>query len=174
MTKGARDPSKLIQFLNTSQPTSRRTPAWWTRPGLGWAFGNPDRSDISPSVTACLPLPEQILFPTKHGPSTPPSSKAQWRKNSLLPGKQTEAWKSLHQLCCTGIRKIPIIGAYLLPGLQGLDDLYNYVQSAFNQHQANQHAPVFMGDFIVDLETNNPRDLDRQQQMHARSLKVAG
>jgi len=37
-------------------------------------------------------------------------------------------------LYCTGIRKIPIIGAYLLPGQQGLDDLHTDVQTAFNQY----------------------------------------
>jgi len=65
-------------------------------------------------------------------------------------------------LCYTGIQKIPIIGAYLLHGPQGLDDLYNHVQAAFDQYPSNRCSPVFMGDFNVDLET---RDLDRQQQL---------
>jgi len=66
-------------------------------------------------------------------------------------------------LYCTGIRKIPIIGAYLLPGQQGLDDLHTHVQNAFNQYPTNHYAPVFMGDFNVDLDTNSPNDLNRQQ-----------
>jgi len=68
-------------------------------------------------------------------------------------------------LYCTGIRKIPIIGAYLLPGQQGLDDLHTHVQTAFNQYPTNRYAPVFMGDFNVDLDSNNPNDLKRQQEV---------
>jgi len=59
-------------------------------------------------------------------------------------------------LCCTGVRKIPIVGACLLPGPQGLADLHSHVQNAFNQHPTNRHAPAFMGDFNVDLDSNNP------------------
>jgi len=40
-------------------------------------------------------------------------------------------------LYCTGIRKIPIIGAYLLPGQQGSDDLHTHVQTAFDQCPSN-------------------------------------
>ena len=68
-------------------------------------------------------------------------------------------------LYCTGIRKIPIIGACLLPEQKGLDDLHNHVQLAFDQYPSNRYAPAFMGDFNVDLYTNNPNDLDRQQQV---------
>jgi len=68
-------------------------------------------------------------------------------------------------LYCAGIRKIPIIGAYLLPGPQGLDGLHTHVQAAFNQYPTHRYAPVFMGDFNVDLDSNNPNDLDRQQQV---------
>jgi len=66
---------------------------------------------------------------------------------------------------CTGIHKILIVGAYLWPKQKGLDDLCNHVHPAFDQHSSNWHAPVFMGDFNVDLETNQPRDLDRQHQI---------
>jgi len=68
-------------------------------------------------------------------------------------------------LYCTGIRKIPIIGAYLLPGQQGLDDLHTHVQTAFDQYPSHRYAPVFMGDFNVDLDTNSPNDLNRQQEV---------
>jgi len=68
-------------------------------------------------------------------------------------------------LYCTGIQKIPIIGAYLLPEQKGLDDLHNHVQPAFNQYPSTRYAPVFMGDFNVDLDTNSPNDLNRQQEV---------
>jgi len=68
-------------------------------------------------------------------------------------------------LYCTGIRKIPVIGAYLLPGPQGLADLHSHVQTAFNQYPSTRYAPVFMGDFNVDLDTNSPNDLHRQQEV---------
>ena len=64
-------------------------------------------------------------------------------------------------LYCTGVWKIPIIGAYLLPNQHGLDDLHTHVQAVFNQYPSTRYAPVFMGDFNVDLDTNNPKDLDR-------------
>jgi len=64
-------------------------------------------------------------------------------------------------LHCTRIRKMPIIGAYLLPNQHGLDDLHTHVQAVFNQYPSTRYAPVFMGDFNVDLDTNNPKDLDR-------------
>jgi len=70
-TSGARHPSKLIPFLNTSQPLSRRTPSWWTRPKPTWDCGGQDKTDMSPSVTSYVPSPEQILLPTEYGPSTP-------------------------------------------------------------------------------------------------------
>jgi len=63
MTRGARHPSELIPFLNTSQPLSRRTPSWWTRPKPTWDYGGQDKSDTSPSVTSCVPSPKQILLP---------------------------------------------------------------------------------------------------------------
>jgi len=59
---------------------------------------------------------------------------------------------------------MPIIGAYLLPTQHGLDDLHTHVQAAFNQCPSNQNAPAFVGDFNVDLDTNNPNNLDGQQQ----------
>ena len=55
MTSRARLPSELIPFLNNSQPLSRRTPSWWTRPQLEWACGNQDKTDTSQSVTSCVP-----------------------------------------------------------------------------------------------------------------------
>jgi len=68
-------------------------------------------------------------------------------------------------LYCTGIRKMPVIGAYLLPSQKGLDDLHTHVQTAFDQYPSNRYAPVFMGDFNVDLDTNSPNDLNRQQEV---------
>ena len=73
-TRGARHPSELIPFLNTSQPLSRRTPSWWTRPKPTMDCGDQEATDMSPSATYCVPSPEQILLPTEYGPSTPPSS----------------------------------------------------------------------------------------------------
>jgi len=43
-TRGARLPSELMLFLNTSQLLFRRTPSWWTRPNLGWTCGAQDKS----------------------------------------------------------------------------------------------------------------------------------
>jgi len=92
-TRGARHPSELIPFLNTSQPLSRRTPSWWTRPKPTLDCGGQDKSNMSPSVTACVPSPEQILLPTEYGPSILPSSsnscpcldpKSSQRNTSLL------------------------------------------------------------------------------------------
>jgi len=74
MTRGARLPSELTPFLNTSQPLSRRTPSWWTRPYPEWASGKQGKTNTSQSVTSCMPLPKQIMFPTEYGSSTPPSS----------------------------------------------------------------------------------------------------
>jgi len=59
-------------------------------------------------------------------------------------------------LRCAGTRKIPIVGACLLPGQQGPDDLHTHVQAAFGQCPSNRHAPAFMGDFNVDLDCNDP------------------
>jgi len=73
-TRGARHPSELIPFLNTSQPLSRRTPSWWTRPKPTMDCGVLGETDMSPLVTSYVPSPEQILLPTEYGPSTPPSS----------------------------------------------------------------------------------------------------
>jgi len=78
-TRGARHPSELIPFLNTSQPLSRRTPSWWTQPKPTWDCGGQDKSNISPSVKSCVTSPEQILLPTEYGPSTLPYS-----SNSML------------------------------------------------------------------------------------------
>jgi len=73
-TRGARHPSELIPFLNTSQPLSRRTPSWWTRPKPTMGCGEQGATDMSPLVTSYVPSPKQILLPTKYGPSTLPSS----------------------------------------------------------------------------------------------------
>ena len=78
-TRGARLPSKLIPFLNTSQPLSRKMASWWTRPKPPWDCGSQDKSNTSPSVTSCVPSPKQILLPTEYGPSTPPSSSNSWQ-----------------------------------------------------------------------------------------------
>jgi len=72
-TRGARHPSKLMPFLNTSQPSSRRTPSWWTRPKSTMGCGEQGATDMYPLVTSYVPSPKQILLPTC-GPSTPPSS----------------------------------------------------------------------------------------------------
>ena len=53
-----------------------------------------------------------------------------------------------------------MIGAYLLPGQQGLEDLHTHVQAVFTQYPSNRYASVPMGDFNVDLDTNNPNDMD--------------
>ena len=66
-------------------------------------------------------------------------------------------------LYISGIRRIPIIGAYLLPGPTGLEDLQTHVQRAFNQYPHRKYSPVFMGDFNVDLHTDSPNDPNRQQ-----------
>jgi len=87
------------------------------------------------------------------------------KPNYHLENVQRHGHNCMSCLYCTGIRKIPIIGAYLLPGQQGLDDLHSHVQTAFDQYPTTRYAPVFMGDFNVDLDTNNPNDLDRQQQV---------
>jgi len=57
MTKGARHPSELTPFLNTSQPLSRRTPSWWTGPKPTWDCGDQDKTDMSPSATSSVPAP---------------------------------------------------------------------------------------------------------------------
>ena len=101
-TKGARHPSELIPFLSTSQPLSRRTPSWWTRPVLEWNYGNQANSDTSQSPTSLGPLPEQILFPTEYGPSTPPSSSSSCQcpnlpttpTNNGTPSYSSQAWAS--------------------------------------------------------------------------------
>jgi len=67
-TRGARHPSELIPFLNTSQPLSRRTPSWWTQPKPTMDCGGQDKTNMSPSVTSCVPSPEQILLPTEYAP----------------------------------------------------------------------------------------------------------
>jgi len=59
-TKGARHLSKLIPFLNTSQPLSRRMLSWWTRPKPTTDRGGQEETDMSPLVTSCVLSPEQI------------------------------------------------------------------------------------------------------------------
>jgi len=63
-----------------------------------------------------------------------------------LENVQRHGHNCISRLYCTGIRKIPIIGAYLLSKQKDLDDLHNHVQLAFDQYPSTQYAPVFMGD----------------------------
>ena len=87
------------------------------------------------------------------------------KPNYHLENVQRHGHNCMSCLYCTGIRKIPVIGAYLLPGPQGLADLHSHVQTAFNQYPTTRYAPAFMGDFNVDLDTNSPNDMHRQQEV---------
>jgi len=100
-TRGARHPSKLTPFLNTSQPLSRRTSSWWTRPKPTWDCGNLDKSGTSPSVTSCMPSREQILLPNRVWPINTTillevMSMAQPKKYS------EEQWSAICQLVAMG------------------------------------------------------------------------
>lgn len=72
-TPGAKSPSELTPFLNTFQPSSRRTPSWWTRGKLARPSGSPGTTATSPSNTYSVPSPEGILAQNECGPSTSPS-----------------------------------------------------------------------------------------------------
>jgi len=64
--------------------------------------GGQDKSNTSPPVTSCVPVPKQILLPTKYSPSTPPSSlsscKCHYLKRSLrstgLLSANSQPWAS--------------------------------------------------------------------------------
>ena len=76
---------------------------------------------------------------------------------------ETVAW--VVYIALVSGRSLSLAPAYYQANRAWMTSIIMTVQTAFNPHPSNLYAPVLMEDFNVDLDTNNPNDLDRQQQV---------